>query len=326
MKPLISVIIPIYNASSSIGRCVNSVLEQTFTDFELILVDDGSTDDSLFVCQNIALQDKRVVIIHQANQGVSSARNYGIILSRGVWMTFVDADDYLNPQYLEKMLASSANNNDIIVGGYNKIVTSENKSRVCLEFPNVQLIKKNPESKLWDKLLLYGMPWGKLFRTSLIKINSIFFPIDFSLHEDHIFFFEVLLCSETVGFIDYCGYNYVDNGGVTLSRGSLVSFELKWKSFLILSQKFKEIVEKYDLDEDALLSFQNFRVRLYISAILLCYKNKSYHNNWIYPTKELRKQIKRFHKPVSMQGYVTKIILVYFPYYMQRLIFKLLIR
>lgn len=326
MKPLISVIIPVYNASSSIGKCVSSILEQTFDDFELILVDDGSTDDSLRICQKMALQDRRIIVVSQSNKGVSSARNQGLALSHGVWIAFVDADDYLEASYFEKMYASS-DDNDLVVGGYNKIIASDDESRVGLKFSNIHLSRNDfKDSELWDKLFLYGTPWGKLFRSSLIKNNGIQFPSDFSLHEDHIFFFTTLLYSKSIGLINYCGYNYVDNGGVTLSRGRLVSSDLKWNAYFILSQKFNEIVKRYNLDKEAFPLFQNFRIRLYISAVILCYRNKSYCRDYISPTKELRKQILLYHKPTSRQGHAIKVILAYFPFCVQRLILKILIR
>ena len=95
MKPLISVIVPVYNAGLSIEKCAKSILTQTFSNLELILIDDGSTDNSLFICRSLASQDARITVRHQSNQGVSKARNLGISISKGEWIAFVDADDYL---------------------------------------------------------------------------------------------------------------------------------------------------------------------------------------------------------------------------------------
>ena len=93
MKPLISVIVPVYNAGLSIEKCAKSILTQTFSNLELIFIDDGSTDNSLFICRSLASQDARITVRHQSNQGVSKARNLGISISKGEWIAFVDADD-----------------------------------------------------------------------------------------------------------------------------------------------------------------------------------------------------------------------------------------
>lgn len=326
MMPLISVIVPIYNASSYISKCVSSVLSQTFTNLELILVDDGSMDGSLQICQTLASQDKRIIVRHQSNQGVSRARNLGISICRGEWIAFVDADDYLNEFYLSELL-EHATDCDLIIGGYNKILLSENREWIELEFPEFSLSKDYTGNHgLWDKVLLYGTPWGKLFKRSLIKENDIIFPVDFPLHEDHIFFYEVLLHTNRIGLIKSCGYNYVNSGIDTLSRKRTIPSDLKWNAFRILSKRFDAIVQKFNLNKALLPFAQNFIIRLYISAIIFCYRNKNYGKDYLNPTVELRKQIRICHNPISVQGYTIKFVLVYLPFHIQRSILKLLIK
>lgn len=93
MNPIISIIIPVYNAEKTLNRCVDSVLNQTFHDWELLLIDDGSKDRSMYLCDEYALKDKRIKVFHKKNGGVSSARNMGLDYARGEWITFVDSDD-----------------------------------------------------------------------------------------------------------------------------------------------------------------------------------------------------------------------------------------
>ena len=103
MKTEISVIVPIYRVEKFLPQCIESILNQTFTDFELILVDDGSPDCCGEICDAAAKQDARVRVIHQANQGLSAARNAGIETARGAWLSFVDADDFVAPNFLEAL-------------------------------------------------------------------------------------------------------------------------------------------------------------------------------------------------------------------------------
>ena len=104
---LISVIVPVYNAGVYLEKCVNSILDQTFTDYELILVDDGSTDQSGALCDEFAQKDPRVLVIHQKNAGSSAARNAGIKASKGSFLSFVDSDDWVDPDFLENSASRS---------------------------------------------------------------------------------------------------------------------------------------------------------------------------------------------------------------------------
>lgn len=98
--PKISIIIPVYNSETHLDTCIQSICRQSYTDFELILVDDGSTDRSASICDGYASKDTRIRVLHQANAGVSAARNKGIDNARGEWLTFIDSDDYVEPGYL----------------------------------------------------------------------------------------------------------------------------------------------------------------------------------------------------------------------------------
>lgn len=326
MKPLISVIVPVYNAGSSIEKCIKSILTQTFSNLELILIDDGSTDNSLSICRSLASQDTHITIRHQPNQGVSKARNLGISISKGEWIAFVDADDYLHEYYLSGLLMQ-ATDCELVIGGYNKVLLSENKEFPGALFPEMVLSKTNADcQEIWDKVLLYGTPWGKLFKSSPIKENNIVFPVDFTLHEDHIFFYETLLHTNNISLTKNCGYNYVNCGTETLSRKKAIPSGLKWNAFYQLSEILNAIIQRFTLNKEHLPLTQNFIIRLYISAIILCYRNKDYNRKYLKPTTEVRKRIQVYHSPISMQGYTIKFILVYLPFRIQRSILKLLIK
>ena len=326
MRPLISIVVPVYNASHTIERCIKSVLSQTYPQFELIIIDDGSTDNSLTICKNIAMSDSRIIIQHQDNNGVSAARNVGIALCNGEWISFLDSDDYLDEQFLQDLI-SGTSSCDIIIGGYHKIDIKKNKEVKGNQFPNKYIHERaNDSMSIWDEVLLYGTPWGKLFKSNIIKTYRITFPIDYSLHEDHIFYYEFLTHANRIKLSDKNGYYYINNGTPTLSRNSSVTPELKWNSYLQLSDRLNNIIEKFNLKNDCLPLTQNFIIRLYTSAIINCYRRKIYNSKYIFPSYELRERIRNFHKPLSIKGYIIKFILVYIPVNLQCFILKLLIR
>lgn len=126
MTPYISVIIPVYNAEATLKKCVDSVLMQQYADFEVILVDDGSKDGSFQICEEYAREDSRVTVIHKENGGVSSARNRGLEIAKGNWVTFVDSDDYINDTYLVL-----PEDKDIILQAIGMLWT-EKRAKVCL--------------------------------------------------------------------------------------------------------------------------------------------------------------------------------------------------
>ncbi len=179
-----SVIIPVYQAKAGLGRCVSSWLSQTREDFELILVDDGSTDGSAALCDELAKTDARIQVVHQENAGVSAARNAGVKRAKGEFLLFTDSDDYVASDYLEKMASLQADtDSDLVLCGYHHLYDGGD-------------IQKIPgDACLWalsdfsgDFLSLYGqgylnMPWNKLYRRELAGT----FDLSLSLGEDLLF-------------------------------------------------------------------------------------------------------------------------------------------
>lgn len=325
MSPLISIVVPVYNASKTIERCIKSVLSQTYSQFELIIIDDGSTDDSLAICEKFAMSDSRIIVRHQENKGVSAARNLGISQCNGEWISFVDSDDYLEESFLHDLITDSSDC-DLIVGGYMKKYVKTNQEVKGVQFPNKYIEKGDDCMPIWDEILLYGTPWGKLFKSSIIKTYNITFPIDFSLCEDHIFNYDFRMHTKRIKLSDKNGYFYVNNGTATLSRNTSVDPDLKWKAFLILSEKLKEIIRKFNFKSDCIPLTNSSMIRLYVSTIVDCYKRKMYNSEYIVPTRELRGRIRSFYKPKSINGYVLKFVLSYLPSWLQCFILKLLIR
>lgn len=173
MMPLISIIIPVYNTEKYIRRCIDSVISQTCNDWELILVDDGSTDGSGKICDEYAESDERIRVYHKTNGGVSSARNVGLDNARGVFIAFIDSDDFVEPTYLEKMYDALQRNPDCSIASCScckyfegEIKPIEYDSWI---FSNVRYVEPLDYA---DRMLLMKSQhtvWGKLFKTSVLR-------------------------------------------------------------------------------------------------------------------------------------------------------------
>ena len=195
--PKISVIVPVYNAEKSLCRCIDSILTQTYQDFELLLIDDGSKDSSGAICDSYAAKDSRIKVFHKPNGGVSSARNLGIDNAQGEWLTFVDADDWVEENFL--MALCSVQQTDMVVG---KCVL-EDKSGLLRELFCV-CAEGLSLGQLLPRYLYHTMfhvPWGKLFRLSLIRRMKIRFHHDMKMGEDLCFVFRYL---SFVRDVDFC--------------------------------------------------------------------------------------------------------------------------
>lgn len=184
MTPKISVIVPVYNTGEILRDTIDSVLNQTFSDFELILVDDGSIDVSRQICDEYKQKDPRVFVVHQSNKGICAARNVGISLARGQYITFCDHDDLYLPQKLEKQyIIAERTGADIVNVGYEIISDNGRKETVSLKLncKNKEEIKSNFfEVTDWS----FGTIWTKLYRYSSLK-DYLFFDTKYTCgHED----------------------------------------------------------------------------------------------------------------------------------------------
>lgn len=191
--PKISIIVPVYNVAKYLVRCIDSILSQSFTDFELLLVNDGSSDDSGKICDNYAKKDSRIKVYHKENGGVSSARNLGLINACGDWIAFVDSDDYLLVDSLQMFINKIDKNIDLIICGYNICDEDSNlKFSTTIEHRN-ELIQKEDAIKIMFKNSYYnGYIYNKLFKRSIIEDNKILFNEKIYYNEDRLFCVEYL--------------------------------------------------------------------------------------------------------------------------------------
>jgi len=213
--PQISVIVPVYNVEKYLHKCVDSILAQTLSDIELILVDDGSPDGSGAICDEYAQKDSRVKVIHKPNGGVSSARNAGIDVASGEWICFVDSDDIIEPTYLDdfELLTTKA---DLYLQGYKKIINGEVKE--IHSFSGFQGNRYIEILAFTEDERIINSPCFKLYNRDIVHKKKIRFDINTSYGEDHIFSLEYAICVTSAHYSNASGYCYMVNGVESLSH------------------------------------------------------------------------------------------------------------
>lgn len=213
MAAKISIIIPIYNDDQYLGRCLSSVMKQTYHNIEIVLVDDGSTDQSLVICQQYVNRDPRFKLIVQANQGVSAARNTGLSYATGDYICFVDGDDFINPDYCSSLFHHLRNDDaDIAVNSY--IFCRKGKYYVILQpAPNDSSYNRVYSPTEWLRqtrdnfdVFLPVIMWGKLFKRPLF--DEVRFPVNLTIAEDAATIWLLYLRAHRISFFNKATYFY----------------------------------------------------------------------------------------------------------------------
>ena len=247
MSGLISVVVPVYNMGNSLDRCVASILSQENADFEVILVDDGSTDDSWERCQHLSQQDERVRAFHTENRGSGPARNHGIEQAQGRYVYFPDADDTLTPNALRCMLDSIQKNSaDLLVFGY-QVLDENGHARRIKTYPEFvqdgESIRQNYSNfaGLKTRYGIQGAPWNKLFDLDVIRQHDITYP-PLRRHQDEAFIARYMCHASKVQFISDSLYTHYQN-----------TLTLEWKKFPV---DYADIVrELYKTRQDTILAW-----------------------------------------------------------------------
>lgn len=207
IKPKVSVIIPIYNAEAFLTPCIASVLRQTFIDFEVLLIDDGSSDHSAFICQQFMRQDARVTVISKENEGVSATRNLGLKLAKGKYIAFVDADDILVEEALEMMVYVMEENRVDAVFTNHFYLYGDRKIYRDPRIPGGVYSITELRSQLIDdgtlSGMLFGSVWAALYKKELIEQHQIRFEEDVALNEDGLFNIMYLLKSDSCCYLSH---------------------------------------------------------------------------------------------------------------------------
>ena len=211
---MISVIIPIYNTGKLLNRMLQSIQKQSYKDLEIILINDGSTDESEQECKKAEINDERIRYFYQENAGVSSARNYGMKLAQGEYIAFLDSDDEIDTNYFEQLLIA-CKNTDIAV--CNLIVESNNKEELSrFEMNNQILTSTEALNQLLTRKGINSGPCAKLFRKKIIE--DLYFP-DLKVYEDILFVKDAFKKAKKVSVINSVAYHYYQNEGGAMHAG-----------------------------------------------------------------------------------------------------------
>ena len=202
-KILISVIIPTYNNGKFLDKCIESILSQTFCDFVLLIINDGSTDNTIDILKYYGQKDKRIKLFNIENNGVSFARNLGISKAKGEYICFIDSDDWVEKDYLSQFVSKIQNSKTLII---QEIFQNRNSKK----YNNIKFdIKKDLEVLMLEyHFMSLGYPFAKLYHTETIKKNNIKFNHSVSYGEDQMFFFEYITYVDSIYMLNYRGYHY----------------------------------------------------------------------------------------------------------------------
>lgn len=247
MKALVSIIIPIYNSEKYLSRCIDSVRNQIYKNLEIILINDGSTDDSYRICNELSRLDERIRVIHKCNEGVSKARNIGLEISNGEYIFFMDSDDYIDKTVISELIQHT-NKYDMIKIGY-KLITRYKAEKVISNnsvYSNKDYIKKILLSDIG------GHSWGYLIRKDMIR--NLYFDQNTSCMEDTIFIINCIMNISKIKCVDTSYYNYrINENGITCSSNRI--FE-NINDYMYSIDEIEKIISddkvNYDLHEDLL--------------------------------------------------------------------------
>lgn len=288
-KPLISIIVPVYKSERTIKRCIDSLLVQTYNNFELILVDDGSTDNSGNICDEYKKKDNRVYVIHKNNEGVSSARNAGLNAAGGNYITFIDSDDYVTNRYLEHLSLLEA---DLAISGFKDMPEHTNG----VVFLDDGFYKINEIGLLLSEKgnsMLFKSVWGKLFKANIIRQNRLYFDKNIIFGEDSLFMIQYLYYCQSICVVHDIDYFYFissikkysishENYKYTIQKKVDAYLKLHGKfslsNYNYIESELKDVTSRLfltELDQKfSLKNYTDFKSALDVSEIL--YINNTY--------------------------------------------------
>ena len=243
---MISIIVPVYNAQKYIKRCVESILNQSYQKWELILIDDGSKDDSSLICDELKQTDSRIHVVHSVNQGASAARNRGLDEAAGDYITFVDADDWVEPNHLEVLVNQIDSDVDLCI---NSFIADLYYGSRPYQYKEVKTQDNIESINAFFTILLQHSQflWNKLFKSNIINDNHIRFNTSISLGEDNIFILEYLNYIRGLSASSVCTYHQIEENPFSLGRRKrsvdAITYQLKNNCEAIL-----KLYDKYNIE------------------------------------------------------------------------------
>ncbi|MFA5576800.1 MAG: glycosyltransferase family 2 protein [Tissierellaceae bacterium] len=307
VEGLVSVIIPIYNSERYLERCIKSVLNQSYNNIEIILINDGSTDLSGQICKDYITKDKRIRLIEQANRGPSAARNRGLEVLEGELVLFVDSDDYIDGRMIESLVKEiQASKVDLVISGYKKIYYIEEEiDNIVFShmYEKIKLAKDEFFNRFHDYFGNYYINylWNKVYLSSIIKKNKIKFDEEIGWGEDLIFNLNYIDKIKGVSLIDESYYNYTCS-----NEDSITS---KYSKDLFFYQKKMYLETRKILEGNQVFIAKNKEVfrQKYIRGIMLCINNL-FHLDANLDIGQLKTKTNRIIEDNMTKEYITDFI------------------
>lgn len=269
--PKVSIIIPAYNSEATIARCLESILKQTYKDYECIVINDGSNDNTSKICHQYSASDERVKVVDKDNGGVSSARNAGLDSAIGDWITFIDSDDYIDSCYLEDFARQLCDVDIVFSSSY----IIENGNTIEVKSNQIDYHGKlEYGARTLNELYFNGytnMPWGKFFKADIIRSNNLYFDSRYQYGEDILFTLSFLVLAEKIGSVSIQGYHYFISPCGLARKEYAMEIILEWNNLLI--EKYKVIRQRFfesnlidEIISDNYTYFTHYLVRLVINS------------------------------------------------------------
>lgn len=262
MNPTVSIIVPVYNAEKYIRRCIESILNQEYTDFELILCNDGSKDSSGAICDEYAKTDSRVRVLHKENTGVSDTRNTAIDVARGTYLQFLDSDDWITPDATKLLVrAATEHHCDLVIADFYRVVGDRVSHKGDIEDDGVLTREEFAEHMMENPAdFYYGVLWNKLFRRDLVEQYHLRMDTSISWCEDFLFNLEYILHAKVFYALQAPIYYYVKTKGSLASQGMNISKTIKMKLmvFEYYNDFYKNVYDEKDYEKKRLSVYRFF--------------------------------------------------------------------
>ena len=262
MRPMVSIIVPIYNAEQYLRRCVDSILNQEYTDYELLLVNDGSTDASGDICEEYRDRDPRVIVIQKENTGVSDSRNRALDRARGKYLQFLDSDDWITPDATRLFVrAAEEYGCDLVISDFYRVVGERLSPKGDIEEEGV-LTREEFAAHMMENPadFYYGVLWNKLYRRDIVEEHKLRMDTDISWCEDFMFNLEYIRYAKVFYALHAPIYYYVKRKGSLASQGINISKTVKMKLnvFEYYNNFYKHVLEEEDYEKNRLQVYRFF--------------------------------------------------------------------
>ena len=262
MQPMVSIIVPIYNAEQYLRRCVDSILNQEYTDYELLLVNDGSTDASGDICEEYGDQDPRVIVIQKENTGVSDSRNRALDRARGKYLQFLDSDDWITPDATRLFVrAAEEYGCDMVISDFYRVVGERLSPKGDIEEEGV-LTREEFAAHMMENPadFYYGVLWNKLYRRDIVEEHKLRMDTDISWCEDFMFNLEYIRYAKVFYALHAPIYYYVKRKGSLASQGINISKTVKMKlmMFEYYNNFYKHVLDEEDYEKNRLQVYRFF--------------------------------------------------------------------